>query len=157
MASCGCRLGQHGCPCRIGWFYVKQWPNYSTLCRPHPFYALCTVFYCIFAAVRMQLLTSYQADLCGWLSPISVKFRDPRLNHSGEIRPKGTKYRLFGRLSNFDKCRSEARLMTSYPVCLWTLSSPRMSVQNWDSVLNGGQIIQLIGWPKPFYALLCSI
>ena len=33
-----------------------------------------------------------------------VKFRDPRLNLSGEIRPKALHFRPF---SNFDKCRLE--------------------------------------------------
>ena len=37
---CGCWIGQRGCPYKIWWFYVKEWPNYSTLSRPHPIYAL---------------------------------------------------------------------------------------------------------------------
>ena len=34
-----------------------------------------------------------------------VKFRDPSLNHSGEIRPKAVSYSIFGRFLNFNKCR----------------------------------------------------
>ena len=36
-----------------------------------------------------------------------VKRRDPGLNPSGEIRPKAVGCGIFGRLSNFDKCRPE--------------------------------------------------
>ena len=40
----GCRLGRRGCPCTVRWSYVRQWPNYLTLCRPHLFYAiLCSI------------------------------------------------------------------------------------------------------------------
>ena len=46
-----------------------------------------------------------------WLTRISHKceqFSDPRLNHSEEIRPKAVGGGIFGRFSNFDKCRPEA-------------------------------------------------
>ena len=37
-----------------------------------------------------------------------VKFRDPKLNRSGEIRPKAVGCSILGIFSNFDKCRLEA-------------------------------------------------
>ena len=37
-----------------------------------------------------------------------VKFRDPRLNRSGETQPKAVGCGIFGRFSNFDNCQQEA-------------------------------------------------
>ena len=37
-----------------------------------------------------------------------VKFRDPCLNRSAEIRPEAVGFGIFCRFSNFDKCRPEA-------------------------------------------------
>ena len=36
-----------------------------------------------------------------------LKVRDPRLNNYREIRPKAVGCGIFGRFSNFDKCRPE--------------------------------------------------
>ena len=48
-------------------------------------------------------------QFCGVNCPDKrVKFRDPSLNRSGEIRPKVEACGIFGRFSNFDKCRPAA-------------------------------------------------
>ena len=53
-------------------------------------------------------MTSHPAGLWGLVSLICVKFRDPPLNCSGEIRPKAVGCGIFGRFFlKFDKSRPE--------------------------------------------------
>ena len=63
----------------------------------------------LFAADRKQLAQSYPADRC--IKPTvrdkCVKFRDPRLNRCGEIRPKAVRGGIFGCFSNFYTCEPE--------------------------------------------------
>ena len=92
-------------PC---WFYVIQWLNYSTLCWPHPFYAiLCNIklHFCRRPVASRGVMSD---EFVGPIvSDKCVKFCDPRLNRSGEIKPKADGCDIFGRFSNFDYCRSE--------------------------------------------------
>ena len=81
---CRCRLQQYGWPCRIWWFYVKRWPNDSTLWRSHLF--LCTfVQYLIALCSRLEEASDVISGTFVGLTVADkfVKFRHPRLNRFG--------------------------------------------------------------------------
>ena len=76
---------------------------------------------------------------------MSVKFRHPRTQHSGEIRPK-----------NFDKYRPE---LASDVIsgAAFDYAGIDVSAKFGASILNIGRIIPLFGRPESFDARLCSI
>ena len=86
----------------------------------------------------------------------SVKFYDPRLNRSSEIRPKAVGCGIFCRFSYLDKCQSD---VASHVISGVGVDQVGVEVRaKFDaSRLNGGQIIRLFGRPDLFYAFLCSI
>ena len=84
------------------------------------------------------------------MSDNRVKFRDPRFDLSGEIRPKAVG--LFDCFSNFDKCRPEVACDIIPSVAIGFVGSD-IRAKLGDFRLNSGQIIRLFGWPHPFYTL----
>ena len=77
----GCRLNRHG---------DSMLESFSTLYRPHPFYALLYSIKLHFAADRKQLVMSHHPDMLARMNVPNkcVKFRGSHLNRSGETRPK---------------------------------------------------------------------
>ena len=76
------------------------------------------------------------------------------VNHSGEIRPKAVGGGIFGRFSNFDKCRLEVA-GDVIPGEVVEYVSTDVVAKVGDSKLNTGRIIRpFVG---PFLRSLCSI
>ena len=101
-------------------------------------------------------MTSHLAGLWGPTVPDRwVKFRDPRLNHSGEIRPKAVGCCIFSRFSNFYKCRPEVAGDVISGVALEHVGMD-VHAKCGESMLISGRIIRLFGRADPLYALLCS-
>ena len=73
-----------------------------------------------------------------------------------KIRPKAVVSGIFGRFSNFDKCRLEAAGDVISGLAI-ELAGTDVSAKFAGSRLNSGRIIRLIGLPYPFYALLCGV
>ena len=82
-----------------------------------------------------------------------VKFRDPRSNRSGEIRPNAVRCGIFSHFANFDKCRPEVAGDVTSSVALDCVGM-NVCAKFGDSRLNGGRIIRLFGQPDPFHAFL---
>ena len=85
----GFGLCRQGCPCRLWWFSVKQWPNCSTLCPPGN--ALRTfVQYLITYCSRKEAAGDVISTT--FVGPVvldkGLKFHDPNLNLSREIPPE---------------------------------------------------------------------
>ena len=78
-----------------------------------------------------------------------VKFRNLRLNRSGEIQPKADVCGIFDRSSNFDNCRPEVADDDTSGAALdhVALDVPE---KFGDSRVNGGRTIRLFGWLHPF-------
>ena len=86
-----------------------------------------------------------------------VKFCDPRLNCSGEVRPKAAGGSIFGRFSNFDQGRLEVAGDVMYIVAT-ELVFLYVRAKLGDSRLNSSQLIRLFGWPYPFDTLFfCAV
>ena len=81
-----------------------------------------------------------------------VKFSDPCLNHSGEIRPKDAGCGIFGLYSNFDKCRLEIAGDVIPGVALEHVGMDVRAKFD-DSRLNNGRTIRLFGRLDPFLLL----
>ena len=81
-----------------------------------------------------------------------VKFRDTRLNNSGEIQPKAIGCSIFFRFSNFDNCRSKIAgdLISGEALGYVSLD---VRAKFGDSRLNSGRIIRRFRRPDPLYAL----
>ena len=73
-----------------------------------------------------------------------------------KIRPQTVGGGIFGRFSNFDKCRPE---VSGEVISDMTIEWVGMDVlaKFGDSTFKNGRIIRLFGRPDAFYALLCSI
>ena len=83
------------------------------------------------------------------------KFRDPRLNRSGEIQAEVVECGIFGRFWNFDNCRPE---VAGDVIGVTSGMLARICVKKIRGYgLNSGRIIRVFVRPEPFYALLRSI
>ena len=68
---------------------LKKWPNYSILCRPHPFHVLLCSIYSILQPTRNSAADVISDRFVRLIVPdMWVKFGDPRLNHSVNMRPE---------------------------------------------------------------------
>ena len=85
-----------------------------------------------------------------------VKFRDPRLNRSGEILPKAVGCGIFDRFSNCDKCRPEEAADVIFGIALDYFSAD-VAANVWDSRSNNGLLIRLFVRPDTLCAFLCTI
>ena len=85
-----------------------------------------------------------------------VKFCDPRLNRSGEIRPEAVGCGIFCRSQNFKDCQPE---VTGDPISDFALDQVGDGVRAniIDSKLNSSRTNGLCGRADPFYALLCRM
>ena len=86
---------------------ILQWPNCSTRCWRHPFYALCAVFNCILEPTGSSFDVVSGRFVRLTVPDKFVKFRDRRLNRSSEILAKAVGGSIVDSFSNFDKCRLE--------------------------------------------------
>ena len=84
---CGYRLGWHGC--KMWWFKVKQWPNYSTLWRAGPVLAT-FIQYKITIWSRSEVASDVIS--CTFVWPVvpdqDDKLDDPGFNSSQDIPPE---------------------------------------------------------------------
>ena len=93
---CGLRLCRHGGPCRLCWFSVKQWSNYSTLCPVGPVLRTFVQYWITFCS-RPQAASDIVSGTFVSLVVLvkRVKFHDPCLNRSWEIPREAARGGIF--------------------------------------------------------------
>ena len=92
---CDCQPGWHGCPRKMWWVYVKQVELFDSL--------LVGIVLCTYMQYSVTVCSRLEADsqfMSGSNMSLNVPdkcvlFRDPRLNGSGEIRPKAARGCIF--------------------------------------------------------------
>ena len=138
----GCRLCRLGCPHTVWCISVAELFD-SLAAAPvlHTF-----VQYLIASCSRLEAASDVMSGrFLGLTVPQNdVKFRDSRLNRSEEIWPKDVGCSIFGRFSNFDKCRPEVAGDGKSGVALGYVGTD-VCANVGDFRLNSGQIIRLFG------------